>query len=153
MPRSVVQHERPVVGGSLNDVVITRSDAGVHKIVTADNFKIALSETLLRSNLFGSDAAKGYRLEAHLTAVELPGFGATMTSTISAQYRLINSAGDKLLDREISGTGTAGIGDEFFGSARALRSFQDAKQDHFAKVIAAIQESLAASEPDESKHP
>ena len=125
---------------------ITLEEREVDSYLNANNFRIALEETLKRSNIFGSNVDEQYTLKAHVLKARFPGIGATMESTLNVHYVLASSLGEEVLSEDVAYTGVATMGEELFGSARALLAFQRAQQGHFSLLLQKIKEAIRSEQ-------
>jgi len=142
LPQSVTIAERPIVDNAVGEVKVTTAATNVGEHISAENFQVALIEVIKRSNIFGSDTSKSVRIEAHVYDASLPNAGFTMKSRLGVHYRVIASDGQVLLDRDVFYEGKATTGEEFFGSARAIKAFQSANQGHFTLFLGALKEAI-----------
>lgn len=142
LPKTVDTTERPVVVSALGEVKVTKAATKVESHINPENFKTALTEVIKRANYFGGNTGKSFALEANIYEASFPLAGATMRSKLSVHYKLTSSDGKVILDKDIAYEGKATTGEEFFGSARALKAFQTANQGHFNLFLAALKEAL-----------
>jgi hypothetical protein len=142
LPHSIDAVEKPLVANGLGEVKVTLAKSKVGEHLNAENFRIALIEVIKRSNIFGLDSAKPVIIEAQVYDASFPSAGFTMESRLGVHYKVIGTDGKLLFDKDIFYEGKATMGEEFFGSARALKAFQAANQGHFSLLIAALKEAL-----------
>lgn len=144
MPKTVDSVSTPLVTASFEVAPVTLQKGEVEGYLTAENFKIALEETIKRSNVFGSDTNKPFGVNAHVLEGTFPGAGFTMSSTLAVRYTVTNGAGREILKEDIRYEGTAGATEEFLGSARALLAFQRTQQGHFSLFLDKLKQALKA---------
>lgn len=144
MPKTVDSVGVPLATSAFEAAPVTLQEGEVEQHLTAENFKIALEETIKRSNVFGSDTDKPYVVKAHVLKATFPGAGFTMSSTLDVRYTVTNGAGREILKEDVRYEGTAGLSEEFLGSARALLAFQRTQQGHFSLFIDKLKQALKA---------
>lgn len=142
LPKTVDSVSTPLVPSSFEVAPVTLQEDEVEGYLTAQNFKIALEETIKRSNVFGWDTNNSYEVKAHILRGTFPSAGITMSSTLAVRYTVTNSAGREILKEDIRYEGTAGGSEEFLGSARALLAFQRAQQGHFSLFLDKLKQAL-----------
>ena len=142
MPKTVDSVSTPLVTASFEVAPVTLQKGEVEGYLTAENFKIALEETIKRANVFGSDTHKPFGVNAHVLEGTFPGAGFTMSSTLAVRYTVTNGAGREILKEDIRYEGTAGASEEFLGSARALLAFQRTQQGHFSLFLDKLKQAL-----------
>ena len=142
MPKTVDAVPSSLTENALLVGDVTLKEGGVDSYLNANNFRIALEETLKRSNIFGSNVDDQYVLTAHVLKAKFPGIGATMESTLNVHYVLASSSGEEVLSEDVAYTGVALWDEEFFGSARSLLAFQRTQQGHFSLLLQRIKEVL-----------
>ncbi len=144
MPKTVDSVSTPLVTSVFEVTSVTLQEGKVEPYLTAENFKIALEETIKRANVFGSDTNKPYAVNAHVLEATFPAAGFTMSSALSVHYTVTNGAGREVLKEDIRYEGTASISEEFLGSARGLLAFQRAQQGHFSLFFDKLKQALKA---------
>ena len=123
---------------------VTLNKKEVEEHLNEENFKIALEETIKRSNVFGSDTEKPYIVKAYVLKATFPSAGFTMSSTLDVRYTVLNGIGAEIMKEDVKYEGTAGGSEEFLGSARALLAFQRTQQGHFALFLDKLKQTLKA---------
>ena len=144
MPKTVDPVERPLTDKSFVVDPVTFDKSEVEPYMKAENFKIALEETIKRSYIFGSEMSKPYIVKAHIEKAAFPAAGLTMSSTLGVQYTILDDTGTQIMNEHVQYEGTADMSDEFFGSARAILAFQRTQQGHFALFLDKLKEALKA---------
>lgn len=143
MPQTLDVASEPRTAGAIGEVTVTL-EPGVGRHLSADNFKVAVSEILKRSNLFGNDLSRPYHVHVTVNRASFPSAGFTMTSELTAHYKVIDHAGTTVFDEEVAYIAEAGFSDELLGSARALLAFQRANDGHFDMLVDKLGTALAS---------
>lgn len=99
-------------------------------------FQSALQQSLVNAGLLSSSSQAPYVLHANLLRVDQPMFGLDFKVTTEVEYSLVESAGGKVLFREVLRTPfTAGIGDAFFGVKRLRLANEGAAKENIAALL------------------
>jgi len=142
MPKTVDSVSTPLVSSSFEVAPVTLQQGEVEDYLSAENFKVALEETLKRANMFGSDTNKPYGVNAHVLEGTFPAAGITMSSTLAVRYTINNGAGREVLKEDVRYEGRADMSEEFLGSSRALLAFQRTQQGHFSLLLDKLKQAL-----------
>lgn len=142
MPKTVDSVSIPLVTASFEVAPVTLLEGEVEGYLTAENFKIALEETIKRANLFGSDTNKPFGVKAHVLEGTYPVAGFTMSSSLAVRYTVTNSAGREILKEDVRYEGTAGLSEETDGWTRAFLAFQRTQQGHFSLFLDKLKQAL-----------
>ncbi|HJT22483.1 MAG TPA: hypothetical protein VJ746_18565 [Nitrospira sp.] len=144
MPKTVDAVDRPLTEKSFVVESVTLDKDEVEAYIRAENFKIALEETIKRSYIFGSDVNAPYIVRAHVSKASFPAAGISMSSTLGVRYTVINGVGAQIMNDDVQYEGAADMGDEFFGSARAILAFQRTQQGHFSLFLDKLKQAIKA---------
>lgn len=111
---------------------------GYSKINSRD-FRLALIESLRKSNLFAKLISEGdadYHLTTELVTQDQPAFGLNLTVTLKVIYILTNTlTGEKLFDKLIASSYTAGMGEAFVASTRLTKANEGAVRENIKLFI------------------
>lgn len=103
-------------------------------------WKEALQEALDRMAIFRDDASKKINLSVKILALDLPSFGASMTTKSIARYELIDRAnGDIIYSQEIAADGVVPFNHSFAGFVRARESINRAVQNNLTQFLQALE--------------
>ncbi|WP_221179940.1 hypothetical protein [Salinisphaera orenii] len=105
--------------------------------ISSGNFGQALRESLKSVGMLASSQGEGrYLLMADLLSVDQPIAGFTLSVTMRVRYMLRNLGSNDIIYNEIIGsTGSATMGDAFFGVKRLRLANEEAAQKNIAKLI------------------
>ena len=147
MPRTVDAVPEAVTRSAFTTEPVTLEERKVERYLSAENFRIALDETLKRANLFGTDAATPYRLRAHVLEASFPGWGFTMASTLHVRYVLETPDGKPVLDHVVQYEGEATVCERLLGASRARLALQRTQQGHFLLLLERLKLALRSEAP------
>jgi hypothetical protein len=96
-------------------------------------WEAALEEALNRMAIFQDDANTKVNLSVKVLALDMPAFGASMTTKSIARYEIINrSTGDIIYTQEIAADGVVPFNYAFMGIVRARESLNRSVQQNIA---------------------
>lgn len=99
----------------------------------------ALHEALDRMSVFKDDAAKKINISVKVLAIDVPSFGASMTTHTIARYELLDrSNGDIIYTQEIAADGRVPADYAFMGLVRARESVNRSVQNNIAQFLQAL---------------
>lgn len=100
----------------------------------------ALREALDRMAVFQDDATKKVNLSVKILALDIPSFGASMTTNTIARYEIIDrSNGDIIYSQEIDASGEVPFNHAFVGMVRARESINRSVQNNIAQFLQALE--------------
>lgn len=100
----------------------------------------ALQEALDRMAIFQDDASKKVNLSVKVLALNIPSFGASMTTHSIARYEIIDrSNGDIIYSQEIAADGDVPFNHAFVGMVRARESINRSVQNNIAQFLQALE--------------
>jgi hypothetical protein len=103
-------------------------------------WKSALEEALNRMAIFKDDAAKKLSLSVKILAVNIPAFGADMTTKSIARYELIDRAdGGIVFTQDVSTDGTVPFSQNLLGIARARESINRSVQANIGQFLQSLE--------------
>ncbi|MEA0762089.1 hypothetical protein VDP62_12495, partial [Xanthomonas campestris pv. campestris] len=112
-----------------------------------DMWENALTEALNRMAIFRDDAPRKLSLSVKILAIDIPSFGASMTTKTIARYELIDRAnGSIVYTQDVSASGTVPAGYAFAGVIRARESVNRSAQNNIALFLQAL-ETVDVSKP------
>lgn len=112
-----------------------------------DMWENALTEALNRMAIFRDDAPRKLSLSVKILAIDIPSFGASMTTKTIARYELIDrSNGSIVYTQDVSASGTVPAGYAFAGVIRARESINRSTQNNIALFLQAL-ETVDVSKP------
>lgn len=107
----------------------------------------ALTEALNRLAIFRDDAPRKFNLSVKVLELDVPAFGASMTTTTTARYELIDRAtGSVVYTQDISADGLVPAGYAFAGVIRARESVNRSVQANIMQFLQAL-ETVDATRP------
>ena len=99
-------------------------------------WKESLKDALNRSLVFRDDMDTKVNLSVRITKFDVPLFGASMTTRVSAIYEIVNrSNGDLLFTQSISSEGIVPFDYAFVGMIRSVESWNRAVRNNIAEFI------------------
>jgi len=105
----------------------------------------ALQDAMDRSAVFSDPAPASADLECKILKIDIPSFGASMTTDISAQYQVIDrSSGQIVYEQTVDTPGTVPMGYSFLGIVRAKESVNVAAQNNIGAFLLAFEKSQLA---------
>ncbi|HCP77732.1 MAG: UDP-N-acetylglucosamine acyltransferase [Pusillimonas sp.] len=108
--------------------------------VAAPMWRAALQEALNRMAIFQDDADTKVNLSVKVLALDMPSFGASMTTTSIARYEIIDrSNGDIIYTEEIAADGVVPFDHAFIGAVRARESLNRSVQQNIAQFLQALE--------------
>ncbi|WP_397475417.1 UDP-N-acetylglucosamine acyltransferase [Pusillimonas sp.] len=115
--------------------------------VAAPLWQAALQDAINRMAIFRDDAEKRVNLTVKILAIDMPSFGASMTTKSAARYELIDRAnGDIIFTQDIAADGVVPFDYAFVGMVRARESLNRSVQQNIAQFLQAL-ETIDASKP------
>jgi len=100
----------------------------------------ALEEALNRMTVFQDDAQKRVNLSVKILALDMPVFGASLTTNTIARYELLDRAnGDIIYTEEISSSGTVPFDYSFAAIVRLRESINRAAQNNISQFLQALE--------------
>ncbi len=110
-------------------------------------WQAALQDALNRMAIFRDDAGKRVNLSVKILAIDMPAFGASMTTKSIARYELIDRAnGDIIYTQDISADGVVPFDYAFMGLVRVRESLNRSVQQNIAQFLQAL-ETVDISKP------
>nr|WP_313286896.1 UDP-N-acetylglucosamine acyltransferase [Stenotrophomonas pavanii] len=110
-------------------------------------WQTALTEALNKMAIFRDDAPRKFSLSVKILAIDIPGFGASMTTKTIARYELIDRAnGSIVYTQDVSAEGTVPFDYAFVGVVRARESLSRSAQNNISQFLQAL-ETVDASKP------
>lgn len=120
--------------------------AGMETIVP-QLWQTALTESLNNMAVFQDDATKKVNLSVKILKLDIPNFGAGMTTLAGARYELMDrKTGDLIYAQDIQSSGEVPWDYAFVGHTRALESINRAVQNNIKQFLQAL-ETIDASKP------
>ncbi|MER1940446.1 lipoprotein [Castellaniella sp. FW104-16D08] len=115
--------------------------------VAAPLWRDALQDALNRMAIFQDDAKTKVNLTVKILALNMPSFGAGMTTTSIAKYEIINRAnGDIIYTQDVTADGTVPFNYAFLGVVRARESLNRSVQQNIAQFLQSL-ETVDISKP------
>ncbi|MEN4904914.1 UDP-N-acetylglucosamine acyltransferase [Luteimonas sp. TWI1437] len=134
-------------------VTLARPDEAKGKIPADAQYGIpqmwenALTEALNRMAVFDDNSLRKVSLSVKVLELDIPMFGASMTTSTTARYELIDRAtGAIIYTQDISADGVVPAGYAFAGVIRARESINRSVQNNIAQFLQAL-ETVDASRP------
>jgi len=107
----------------------------------------ALTEALNKMAIFRDDAPRKLSLSVKILAIDIPSFGASMTTKTIARYELIDRAdGSIVYTQDVSAQGEVPFNYAFAGVVRARESISRSAQNNIAQFLQAL-ETVDVSKP------
>lgn len=107
----------------------------------------ALTEALNKMAIFRDDAPRKLSLSVKILAIDIPSFGASMTTKTIARYELIDRAdGSIVYTQDVSADGEVPFNFAFAGIVRARESISRSAQNNIAQFLQAL-ETVDTSKP------
>ncbi|MBV6271731.1 lipoprotein [Alcaligenaceae bacterium CGII-47] len=108
--------------------------------VAAPLWRDALQDALNRMAIFQDDAKTKVNLTVKILALNMPSFGAGMTTTSIARYEIINRAnGDVIYTQDVTANGIVPFDYAFMGVVRARESLNRSVQENIAQFLQALE--------------
>lgn len=144
---SNVGYSEKKVDAELRSITVTlagpeekKGDIPAGAEVAPPMWQTALEDALSRMAIFRDDANMKVNLSVKVLALDMPSFGAGMTTTSIARYELINRAnGDIIYTEEISADGVVPFDYAFMGVVRARESLNRSVQQNIAQFLQALE--------------
>lgn len=134
-------------------VTLARPDEAKGKIPAAAQHEVpqmwetALTEALNKMAIFRDDASRKVSLSVKILAIDIPSFGASMTTTTVARYELIDREnGSIIYTQDVSADGEVPFNYAFVGAVRARESISRSAQNNIAQFLQAL-ETVDVSKP------
>jgi len=100
----------------------------------------ALTEAINRMAIFRDDSQRKVSLSVKVLAIDIPSFGASMTTKTIARYELIDRAdGSIIYTQDISSEGVVPFDYAFVGAIRARESISRSVQNNIAQFLQSLQ--------------
>jgi len=110
-------------------------------------WKSSLEESLNRMAIFNDNSDKKISLSVKILAIDVPSFGASVTTKAIARYELISrSNGSIIYTQDISSTGTVPMSYTIVGVVRGRESLNRAVQNNITQFLQAL-ETVDISKP------
>ena len=110
-------------------------------------WKASLEESLDRMVIFKDGSEKRVNLSVKVLALDVPSFGASMTTKTIARYEIINrSNGDIIYTQEVSSSGTVPATYAFAGIVRSRESINRSVQNNITQFLQSL-ESVDVDRP------
>jgi hypothetical protein len=107
MPRTVETSQNPITSSAIGDISVTSSPTEVDNHVNPENFKIALSETIKRANIFGDDINTAITINANIYKASMPGWGGSKEGDLGVHYVMTDKDKKILFEDDIYYKGTS----------------------------------------------
>ena len=143
------------IDGELKSLTVTlaRPDEAKGKIPAQAQHEVpqmwqnALTEALNKMAVFSDDAPVKLSLSVKILAIDIPSFGASMTTKTVARYELIDRAtGGIVYTQDVSASGEVPFNYAFAGVVRARESISRSAQNNIAQFLQAL-ETVDVSKP------
>ncbi|AVY67191.1 lipoprotein [Xanthomonas translucens] len=113
----------------------------------AQMWQTALTEALNRAAIFRDDAPRKFNLSVKILAIDIPAFGASMTTKTIARYELIDRAsGAVVYSRDVTALGTVPMNYAFMGVIRVRESLNRSAQDNIGQFLQDLKSAEFATE-------
>jgi hypothetical protein len=100
----------------------------------------SLREALNRMVIFRDDSPKKVSISVKVLKIDIPGVGASFTTTTAARYEIIDrSNGDIIFTQDIETSGTTPFDHAFLGVARARESVNRSVQNNIGRFLQALE--------------
>lgn len=110
-------------------------------------WQTALTEALNKMAIFQDDSLKKVNLSVKILKLDMPGFGASMTTSTEARYEISDRKnGDIIYTQDISSSGTTPFDHSLIGAIRALESINRAVQNNIAQFLQTL-DTVDVSKP------
>ena len=120
--------------------------AGMEAVVP-QLWQTALTESLNKMAIFQDDATKKVNLSVKILKLDMPGFGAGMTTLTGARYEIMDrKTGDLIYAQDINASGEVPWDYAFEGITRARESVNRSVQNNIKQFLQAL-ETVDASKP------
>jgi hypothetical protein len=139
-PKDVQQLDEPIVKESVI-IKVKLEKENVDSYVSENNFRIALTEIIRQSNIFGNETKDAYTLNANVYKALWPSAGMTMDSELCSRYTLFFKE-KEVWKNDICYKGVATGSEALFGSARSILAFNRANQGHMTILISSLTEHM-----------
>lgn len=134
-------------------VSLARPDEAKGKIPAAAQHEVpqmweaALTEALNRMAIFSDNAERKVSLSVKVLELDVPSFGASMTTTTTARYELIDRRdGSIIYTQDVAASGVVPAGYAFAGIIRARESINRSVQNNISQFLQAL-ETVDVSRP------
>lgn len=134
-------------------VTFARPDEAKGKIPAAAQHEVpqmwesALTEALNRMAIFSDNSARKVSLSVKILELDVPAFGASMTTETTARYELIDREdGSIIYTQDFHSAGVVPMSHAFAGVIRARESINRSVQNNIAQFLQAL-ETVDASRP------
>ncbi|KAF1015531.1 MAG: hypothetical protein GAK31_01005 [Stenotrophomonas maltophilia] len=143
------------IDGELKSLTVTlaRPDEAKGKIPAEAQHEVpqmwqtALTKALNRMAIFRDDAPVKLNLSVKILAIDIPNFGASMTTKTVARYELIDRAtGGIVYTQDAAASGEVPFNYAFAGLVRARESISRSAQNNIAQFLQAL-ETVDVSKP------
>lgn len=103
-------------------------------------WETALTEAINRMAIFRDDSPRKVSLSVKVLAIDIPAFGASMTTKAIARYEIIDRAdGSIIYTQDITSEGVVPFNYAFVGAIRARESVSRSVQNNIAEFLQALQ--------------
>jgi uncharacterized lipoprotein YajG len=103
-------------------------------------WQTSLQEALNKMAIFNDDAANKVNLTVKILKLDIPSFGASMTTQVGARYELLDrKTGAIIYTQDINSTGEVPYDYAFAGATRARESINRAVQNNITQFLQALQ--------------
>ena len=110
-------------------------------------WQTSITEALNKMTIFQDDSTKKVNLSVKILKLDMPAFGASMTTTTEARYEISDrKSGDIIYTQNISSTGTTPFDHSLIGVIRVLESLNRAVQNNISQFLLSL-ETVDASKP------
>lgn len=140
-------------------VSLARPDEATGKIPAAAQHEVpqmwesALTEALNRMAIFNDNSPRKVSLSVKVLALDIPAFGASMTTQATARYEIIDREdGSIIYTQDINSSGVVPMGHSMVGVIRARESINRSVQNNIAQFLQALETVDAARPMFPSQH-
>lgn len=134
-------------------VTLARPDEAKGKVPAAAQREVpqmwesALTEALNRMAIFSDNSPRKVSLAVKILELDIPAFGASMTTTTTARYEIIDREdGSIIYTQDFQSSGVVPMGYAFAGVIRARESINRSAQNNIAQFLQAL-ETVDTSRP------
>jgi len=110
------------------------------EIIVPQLWQTALLEAINKMAIFRDDAEEKVNLSVKILKLDIPHFGAAMTTETSARYEIEDrKTGDIIFTQDITSSGTTPFEDSLLGVARQRESVNRAVQNNITEFLQALE--------------
>ena len=110
-------------------------------------WQTSLTEALNKMAIFQDESQKKVNLSVKILKLDIPGFGASMTTATAARYEISDrKSGDIIYTQDISSTGNTPFDHSVIGAIRVIESINRAVQNNISQFLQTL-DTVDASKP------